>query len=60
MGTESRCPNDPVPAREEIFEYIVFRGHDIEDLHVSEAPKKPQPTKQKQMSDPAIAHVNLN
>ena len=55
MGTEDRCPNEPVPAREEIFEYIVFRGHDIEDLHVSEAPKKPQP---KQMSDPAIAHVS--
>lgn len=54
LGTENRCPNDPVPAREEIFEYIVFRGHDIEDLHVSEGPKKPEP--KQQMSDPAIAH----
>jgi len=50
LGTEDRCPNDPVPKREEIFEYIVFRGHDIDDLHVSEAPK------QQQISDPAIAH----
>lgn len=50
LGTEDRCPNDPVPKRDEIFEYIVFRGHDIDDLHVSEAPK------QQQISDPAIAH----
>lgn len=54
MGTEHRVPNDPVPAREEIFEYIVFRGHDIEDLHVAEGPKPKQI-----QSDPAIAHVRM-
>ena len=51
LGTEDRVPNDPVPAREEIFEYIVFRGHDIEDLHVCEAPNPP-------VEDPAIIHVS--
>lgn len=45
-GTEDRCPHKPVPAREEVFEYIVFRGSDIDDLHVCEAPKP--------VEDPAI------
>lgn len=52
LGTEDRVPTDPVPAREEIFEYIVFRGHDIDDLHVCEAPKLVP-------EDPAIVHVSL-
>lgn len=52
MGTEDRCPMNPVPAREEVFEYIVFRGKDIKDLHVSEGPKK--------VDDPAIVHVSYN
>lgn len=60
LGTEDRCPKNPVPAREEIFEYIVFRGHDIADLHVSEGPKNASPQQQQQqMSDPAIAHVRF-
>jgi len=59
LGTEDRCPKNPVPAREEIFEYIVFRGHDIADLHVSEGPKNAsQQQQQQQISDPAIAHVS--
>ncbi|CAF1067225.1 unnamed protein product [Didymodactylos carnosus] len=38
-GTEDRPTERPVPAREEIFEYIIFRGADIEDLQVCEPPQ---------------------
>jgi len=38
FGTEDRPTDRPVPARDEIFEYIIFRGADIEDLQVREPP----------------------
>ena len=34
-GTEDRQSDRIVPARDEIYEFIVFRGADIEDLTVS-------------------------
>ncbi|XP_059140685.1 protein LSM14 homolog B-like isoform X2 [Physella acuta] len=52
FGTEDRPTDRPLPARSEIFEYIIFRGHDIKDLHVCEPPK-PQPTEGVPL-DPAI------
>ncbi|XP_061688479.1 protein LSM14 homolog B-like isoform X2 [Syngnathoides biaculeatus] len=39
-GTEDRHTDIPVPPKEEIYEYIVFRGRDIKDITVSE-PMKP-------------------
>lgn len=39
FGTEDRPTDRPVPARDEIFEYIIFRGADIEDLQVREPPQ---------------------
>lgn len=54
FGTEDRYAETPVPQRDEIYEYIIFRGSDIQDLHVCEAPKKhPQIMAQ----DPAILEV---
>ncbi|XP_013095859.2 protein LSM14 homolog A-like isoform X1 [Biomphalaria glabrata] len=52
FGTEDRPTDRPLPARNEIFEFIIFRGHDIKDLHVCEPPK-PQPTEGVPL-DPAI------
>ncbi|XP_054866682.1 protein LSM14 homolog B-like isoform X1 [Amphiprion ocellaris] len=38
-GTEDRHTDRPVPPKEEIYEYVIFRGSDIKDITVSEPPK---------------------
>lgn len=54
FGTEDRPTDRPVPARDEIFEYIIFRGADIEDLQVREPPSSSL------TQDPAIVEASFS
>jgi len=54
FGTEDRPTDRPVAPRDEVYEYIIFRGSDIKDIRVCQPPK-PQPTLQGGLpNDPAI------
>ncbi|XP_072013588.1 protein LSM14 homolog B-like isoform X2 [Amphiura filiformis] len=43
FGTEERHSDHPVAPRDEVYNYIIFRGSDISDLCVNEPPKTQQP-----------------
>nr|CAB3263561.1 protein LSM14 homolog A-B [Phallusia mammillata] len=67
FGTEDRKVERAVAPRDEVYEYIIFRGADIADLTVCEPPK-PQPIAPSLPQDPAIvqsvvtsqhSHANL-
>lgn len=54
FGTEDRPTDRPAPPREEVYEYIIFRGSDIKDITVCEPPKAQHTLPQ----DPAIVQVS--
>ena len=54
FGTEERNAPKRIPAGSEVYEYIIFRGSDIKDLHVMPAPVKQEVV----VDDPAIVSVS--
>lgn len=57
FGTEDR-PADYVAPRDQVYEYIKFRGSDIKDIRVCEPPKPPAPLPSGLANDPAIVQVH--
>lgn len=53
-GTEDRHADRPVPPKDEVYEFIIFRGSDIKDITVSEPPKPHHGLPR----DPAIVQVS--
>ena len=54
FGTEDRPAPKHIPPRNEIYEFIIFRGSDIKDLHVSGMFGKQEDTP----PDPAILSMS--
>jgi protein LSM14 len=60
FGTENRPTDNPVAARDEVFEFIIFRGQDIKDIRLCEPPAPQPPIPGTLPYDPAIVQVNLS
>ena len=60
FGTEGRRgnPDDEIAAADSVYEYIVFKGSDVKDLRVEEAPQENVPPQVP--DDPAILGVSLS
>jgi protein LSM14 len=59
-GTEDRRTGaDSFPPSASLYDYILFRGSDVKDLRIEEAPKETSPPNPPQMpNDPAILGVS--
>lgn len=54
LGTEGRRPDNEVAALDSIYEYILFRGTDVKDLRIEEAPAIKKNKAPQIPNDPAI------
>ncbi|RKF58946.1 putative g2 m phase checkpoint control protein [Erysiphe neolycopersici] len=54
LGTEGRRPENEVAALDSIYEYILFRGTDVKDLRIEEAPTVKKNKAPQIPNDPAI------
>lgn len=61
-GTEGRKgdPSEEIPPADAIYEYIVFRGSDVKDLRIEEAPAAKENKPPQVPNDPAILGVSTS
>jgi len=59
FGTENRPTDNPVAARDEVFEFIIFRGQDIKDIRLCEPPTPQPPVPGSLPYDPAIVQHSV-
>jgi hypothetical protein len=61
FGTEGRKddPDEEIPPSDGVYEYIVFRGSDVKDLRIEEAPAVKETMPPQVPNDPAILGVSL-
>jgi len=57
-GTEDRPTERPIPSKEEVYEFIIFRGTDIKNIDVLESPKQGSVLACGLPQDPAIIEVS--
>lgn len=61
FGTEDRPTERPIPLKDEVFEYIIFRGADIKVIDVVEPPKNASNSGMHGLpSDPAIVDFSVS
>jgi hypothetical protein len=62
FGTESRKtdPKEIIPPSDSVYEYIVFRGSDVKDLRIEEAPAARENIPPQVPNDPAILGVSID
>lgn len=56
FGTEDRETQFPVPAQNQVYDYILFRGSDIKDIRVVNNVTHPHP---QPLNDPAIMQLSV-
>ena len=61
-GTEGRKnkPDEEIPPSDNVYEYIVFRGSDVKDLRIEEAPAAKENKPPQVPNDPAILGVSVS
>ncbi|KAI8800354.1 Scd6-like Sm domain-containing protein [Cladochytrium replicatum] len=57
MGTENRPAPQFIPAAPQVFDFIVFKGSDVQDLSVMNEQPAPPPPVSQLPNDPAIMHA---
>lgn len=60
-GTEGRKsnPEEEIAPSDVVYEYIIFRGSDVKDLRIEEAPAAKENKPPQMPTDPAILSVSL-
>ena len=53
-------PKRSFPVQTRFYAYILFRGSDVKDLRIEEAPKENRPPPPQELNDPAILGVSAS